>query len=58
VYQARVSYSTIVKNTVEFLNEIKHPQAPVGYIEQKLEDLVKQCGNNPQNWIFYMSILS
>lgn len=58
VYQARVTYSTIVKNTIMLLSEIRNPQQPTAYIESKLEDLVKQCGNNPQNWIFYLKIQS
>ena len=57
IYQARVTYSSIVKDAVSFLQQIVNPIPPQDFIEQKLEELVKQCGNNPQNWIFYLEAL-
>lgn len=48
----------MVRTAKDFLLQIQNPVPPLAYIEQKLEELVKVCGNDAGNWIAYLDFLS
>lgn len=57
IFQAKSCYSSVVKTTKDFLLQIRNPIPPLDYIEQKLEELVKVCGNDSSSWISYLDFL-